>query len=117
MRYKLWIVVLPLLGPSTGGQWPLTIRHDLWQLTYHSWAPRLVLLRQRSVKFISDVSVGRGHDPALRSFHKIIFCAVLVEGPNSCSSITRVRNELSAATGRPVEGPRSGATTARVRNV
>ena len=45
MRYGRWMVILHPLGPSTGGQWPLPIRHEPRQLTHILWAPRPELRR------------------------------------------------------------------------
>ena len=45
MRHGRWAVILHPLGPSTGGQWPLPIRHEPRQLTYILWAPRPELRR------------------------------------------------------------------------
>ena len=45
MRYGRWAIILHPLGPSTGGQWPLPIRHEPRQLTHIVWAPRPELRR------------------------------------------------------------------------
>ena len=45
MRYGLRVDIPHPLGPSTGGQWPLPIRHEPRQLTNILWAPRPELRR------------------------------------------------------------------------
>ena len=39
IRYGHWVVIVHPLGPSTGGQWPLTIRHERWVVIIHPLGP------------------------------------------------------------------------------
>ena len=44
MRHERWVVIIHPLDPSTGGQWPPTMRHGHWWWSYILWAPRLEVL-------------------------------------------------------------------------
>ncbi len=51
------------LGPSTGGQWPLTIRYEPWWWSYILWAPRPEVLRKIKENITDNRKhiVGEGH--------------------------------------------------------
>ena len=39
MRHERWVVIVHPLGPSTGGQWPLTMRDERWVVIIHPLGP------------------------------------------------------------------------------
>ena len=39
MRYERWVINQHPLGPSTGGESPLTMRHGRWAVDEHPLSP------------------------------------------------------------------------------
>ena len=58
MRHERWVVILHPLGPSTGGQWPLTMRYGHWRLSHILWAPRPERLSKLGVDGVARSALG-----------------------------------------------------------